>query len=51
MIAPNATVSQTWLSRAWEVASDVVIATALVWALPLLLAAMAALLGLLLGAL
>ena len=51
MIAPNATVSRTWLSRAWEVASDVVIATALVWALPLLLAAMTALLGLLLGAL
>ena len=51
VIAPNATVSRTWLSRAWEVASDVVIATAVVWALPLLLAAMAALLGLLLGAL
>ena len=51
MIAPNATVSRTWLSRVWEVASDVVIATALVWALPLLLGATAALLGLLLGAL
>ena len=51
VIAPNATVSRTWRSRAWEVASDVVIATALVWALPLLLAAMAALLWLLLGVL
>jgi hypothetical protein len=51
VIAPNATVSRTWLSRAWEVASDVMIAISLVWALPLLLAAMAALLGLLLGAL
>jgi len=51
VIAPNATVSRTWLSRAWEVASDVVIATAVVWALPLLLAGMAALLGLFLGAL
>jgi hypothetical protein len=46
VIAPNATVSRTWLSRAWEAACDVVIATALVWALPLLLAGMAALLGL-----
>jgi hypothetical protein len=51
MIAPNATVSRTWLARAWEVASDIVIATALVWALPLLIAAAAALLSLLLGAL
>ena len=51
VIAPNATASRTWFSRAWEVASDVVIATALVWVLPLLLAGMAALLGLFLGAL
>ena len=51
MIAPNATVSRTWLARAWEVASDLVIATALVWALPLLLAAVAALFSLLRGAL
>jgi len=51
VIAPNAPLSRTWLSHVWEVASDVVIATALVWALPLLLAAMTALLGLLLGAL
>jgi len=49
-IAPNAPVSRTWLARAWEVASDLVIATALVWVLPLLLAAVAALVGLVLGA-
>ena len=50
VIAPNAPVSRTWLARAWEVASDLVIATALVWALPLLLAAVAAVLSLVLGA-
>jgi len=50
VIAPNATVSRTWLSRAWEVASDLVIATAVVWSLPLLLAAVSALLSLLLRA-
>ena len=50
VIAPNAPVSRTWLARAWEVASDLVIATALVWALPLLLAAAAAVLRLVMGA-
>jgi len=49
VIAPNAPVSRTWLSRAWEVASDLVIATALVWALPLVLAAVAAVVRLVLG--
>jgi len=29
--------SQTWLGRAWGVMSDLLIATAIVWALPLLL--------------
>jgi hypothetical protein len=47
VIAPNARVPRTWLARAWEVASDVVVATALVWALPLLLAIVAAVLRLL----
>ena len=47
-IAPNAPVSRTWLARVGEVASDLVIATALVWALPLLLAAVAAVLSLVL---
>ena len=48
VIAPNAPVSRTWLARAREVASDLVIATALVWALPLLLGAVAAVLRLVL---
>jgi hypothetical protein len=51
VIAPNAIVSRTWLSRAREVASDLLIATALVWALPLLLGAVAWLLSVLLRAL
>jgi hypothetical protein len=46
VIAPHAPASRTWLARAREVASDLVIATALVWALPLLLAAVAAVLRL-----
>jgi len=32
--------------RAWEVTSDLLIATALIWALPLLIGAAAALIGL-----
>jgi hypothetical protein len=35
VIAPNGTVVLTGLGRAWEVASDLVIVTALIWALPL----------------
>ena len=50
MIAPNAPVFRTWLARARGVASDLVIATALVWALPLLLGAVSAILTLLLAA-
>jgi len=50
MIAPNATVSRTRLAQAWEVASDLVIATALIWTLPLLLGAVAAILRILVKA-
>jgi hypothetical protein len=50
MIAPNATVSRTWFAQAWEVASDLVVATALIWTLPLLLGAVTALVRLLLKA-
>jgi hypothetical protein len=50
MIAPHAPVFMTWLARAREVASDLVIATALVWALPLLLGAVTAVLRLLIAA-
>ena len=51
VIAPYAPVSRAWLARAREVISDLVIATALVWAVPLLLAAVTAVLGLVLAAL
>jgi hypothetical protein len=50
MIAPNATVSRTWFAQAWEVASDLVLATALIWTLPLLLDAVRAIVRLLLTA-
>jgi hypothetical protein len=43
VIAPNATVSRTWFYGARHVASDLVVATAVIWALPLLLAAVIAL--------
>ena len=51
VIAPNATIASTWLGRAWGVVSDVFLATAVVWAIPLLIAAVAALVKLVLGAL
>ncbi len=38
MIAPNATVYPTRLGRARQIVSDLLLATALIWALPLLLA-------------
>lgn len=47
IIAPNATVARTWFYRAWHVASDLIVATALIWALPLLLAAVTAIVTLL----
>ena len=50
MIAPNATVSRTWFTQAWEVASDLVLATALIWTLPLLLGVVRAIVRLLLTA-
>ena len=49
-IAPNAPVFLNWLASAREVASDLVIATALVWALPLLLGAVTVVLRLLIAA-
>jgi len=42
-------VDRSWLGRAWEVASDLVIATLLVWTLPLLVGAAAAIVRLLLS--
>jgi len=32
-------VTRSWLRRAWDVASDLLLATAVVWALPLLFGA------------
>ena len=43
-------VTRSWPGRAWEVVSDLVLATALVWALPLLLGIVAAAVRLLLRA-
>jgi hypothetical protein len=47
MIAPNATVFPTRLARAREIVTDLLITTALIWSLPLLLAAAAGLIRLL----
>ena len=43
----RAIVSRSWLGSAWDVACDLLIATAVVWALPLLLGAVTAALRLL----
>ena len=43
-------VTRSWLRRAWDVASDLLLATAVVWALPLLFGAVAGVLRLLLRA-
>jgi hypothetical protein len=50
VIAPNASVSSTWFAQAWEVVSDLVLATALIWTLPLLLGVVTAIVRLLLNA-
>ena len=50
VIAPNASVSRTWFAQAWEVVSDLVLATALIWTLPLLLGVVTAIVRLLLKA-
>jgi hypothetical protein len=34
--------TRSWFGRAWEITSDLLIATALIWALPLLLGALVA---------
>jgi hypothetical protein len=47
MLAPNATVVPSRLARAREIVADLLIATALIWSLPLLLGAVAALIRLL----
>jgi hypothetical protein len=39
----QALAADSWFGRAWTVTSDILLATALVWALPLLLAALTAL--------
>jgi len=44
----SAIVSRSWFGHAWDVASDLLIATALLWALPLGLGAVTALVRLLL---
>jgi hypothetical protein len=41
-------VTRSWFRHAWDVASDLLIATAVVWALPLLLGVVAGVLRLLL---
>lgn len=46
---PSPTVNDSWFGRAREVACDLLIATALIWTLPLLLGAAVALVQLLLG--
>jgi hypothetical protein len=43
MIAPNAPVRRSRLTRAREIVTDLLIATALIWSLPLLVGALAAL--------
>jgi hypothetical protein len=43
-------VSHSRLRQAWEIASDLLIAIAVIWALPLLLGAVGAMVTLLLGA-
>jgi hypothetical protein len=43
-------VARSWFEQAWDVLSDLLIATALIWTLPLLLGATAALAKLLLRA-
>jgi hypothetical protein len=43
-------VTRSWFEQAWDVLSDLLIATALIWTLPLLLGAAAALVRLLLRA-
>jgi hypothetical protein len=46
-LSSQALADASWLTRAWSVVSDVVLATAIIWALPLLLAAVTALVRLL----
>lgn len=50
MIPPNAMVARTWFAQAWDVASDLLLATAVIWALPLLLGVVGAIVRLLLTA-
>jgi hypothetical protein len=49
MLAPNASVFPSRLTRAREIITDLLIATALIWSLPLLLGAGAGLIRLLLN--
>jgi hypothetical protein len=48
-LLPSPVIRSGW-RRLWEVASDLLIATALIWTLPLLLGAARAIAGLLMGA-
>ena len=51
MSALPSPVTRSGLSQAWDVASDLLIATALIWTLPLLLGAAGALVAVLRGTL
>ena len=42
VVGPNGGAVPSWLARAWRVASDLLLVTAIVWAVPLLLGALAA---------
>ena len=49
-VLTSPSITRSWLGRAWGVVSDLVMATALIWALPLLLGIVAAAVRLLLRA-
>jgi hypothetical protein len=49
MLIPSIVTQSRW-SRAWEITSDLLLATAVIWALPLLLGVLGALVMLLLDA-
>ena len=48
-VLPAPIVTYSRLGRTWEIASDLLIATAVIWVLPLLLAAVAAVVMLVVG--
>ena len=44
--AESPVLTRSWFGRAWEITSDLLIATAIIWALPLLLGIVVAVVGL-----